>query len=60
VLLVLDPDDLEEPHAERLLGSDVVERAEIRKFTEGTGLRGAERGTFAAERAARMAASPNE
>jgi predicted glutamine amidotransferase len=60
VLLVLDPDDLEEPHAERLLGSEVVERADIRKFTEGTGLRGAERGTFAAERAARMAASPNE
>lgn len=58
VLLVLDPDDLEEPHAERLLGDERVHRAEIRKFEEGTGLRGAERGTFAAERAARTAASP--
>ena len=60
VLLVLDPDDLDEPHAERLLGEEAVARAEIRKFTEGTGLRGAERGSFAAERAARMAASANE
>jgi predicted glutamine amidotransferase len=60
VLLVLDPDDLEEPHAERLLGEEVVARADIRKFQEGHGLRGAERGAFAAERAARVAASPNE
>jgi len=56
VLLTLDPgDELAEPHAERLLGDDVVERAEIVKFHEGTGLRGAERGAFAAERAARIA-----
>ena len=60
VLLVLDPDDLEEPHAERLLGEEVVARAEIRKFQEGAGLRGAERGAFAAERAARQAATANE
>jgi predicted glutamine amidotransferase len=60
VVLVLDPDDLEEPHAERLLGEEVVARADIRKFHEGQGLRGAERGAFAAERAARLAASPNE
>jgi predicted glutamine amidotransferase len=57
VLLCLDPDDLEEPHAERLLGDEVVARADIRKFHEGHGLRGAERGDFAAQRAAKMAAS---
>jgi len=55
VLLALDPDDLEEPHAERLLGDEVVARADMRKFEEGAGLRGAERGDFAAERAAKMA-----
>jgi predicted glutamine amidotransferase len=60
VLLVLDPDDLQEPHAERLLGDDVVGRADIRKFEEGSGLRGAERGQFAAERAARLTASVEE
>jgi predicted glutamine amidotransferase len=60
VVLVLDPEDLEEPHAERLLGADLVARAEIREFVEGKGLRGAERGAFAAERAARMAAATNE
>ena len=32
VLLTLDPDDLEEPHAERLLGDEVVGRADIRKI----------------------------
>src|SRR5919198_665370 len=58
VVLVLDPDDLEEPHAERLVGEEVVARADIRKFQEGQGLRGAERGAFAAERAARLAATP--
>jgi predicted glutamine amidotransferase len=57
VLLVLDPNDLDQPHAERLLGEEVVSRAEIRKFDDGVGLRGAERGAFAAERAARTAAS---
>jgi predicted glutamine amidotransferase len=57
VLLCLDPDDLEEPHAERLLGDEVVERADIQKFHEGHELRGAERGDFAAARAAKMAAS---
>ena len=60
VLLTLDPDDLEEPHAERLVGDDVVARAHIQKFEEGTGLRGAERGAFAAERAARLAAAAAE
>jgi predicted glutamine amidotransferase len=60
VVLVLDPDDLEEPHAERLLGDEIAARADIRKFQEGHGLRGAERGAFAAQRAARLAATPNE
>ena len=60
VLLVLDPEDLEEPHAERLLGDELVARADIRKFEEGQHLRGAERGAFAAERAARMASLPAE
>ena len=57
VLLVLDPEDLEEPHAERLLGDELLAQADIRKFEEGAGLRGAERGAFAAERAARTAAA---
>lgn len=57
VLLTLDPDDIEEPHAERLVGDEWVARAEIVKFEEGSDLRGEERGRFAEERAARMAAA---
>ena len=57
VLLTLDPDDLEEPHAERLLGDEVLDRARIVKVEEGAELRGQERGEFAARRAARLAAS---
>ena len=57
VLLTVDPADLEEPHAERLVGDALVERAQITGFEEGADLRGEERGTFAAERAARMAAT---
>jgi predicted glutamine amidotransferase len=60
VMLVLDPQDVEEPHAERLLGDQTVARADIRKFEEGANLRGAERGAFAAERAARLTAAANE
>jgi hypothetical protein len=60
VLLTCDPEDPEEPHAERLLGDELVARAEIRKFEEGAELRGAERGAFAAERAARLAAAAPE
>jgi len=56
VLLTLDPEDLEEPHAERLVGDAAVASADIVKFEEGTGLSGAARGAFAAERAARLAA----
>jgi predicted glutamine amidotransferase len=57
VLLVLDPEQLDEPHAERLLGDELVAKADIRKFEEGAGLRGAERGEFAAARAARATGS---
>ena len=57
VLLTLDPDNLDEPHAERLLGDDLVARADIRRFEEGAALRGAERGAFAAQRAARITAA---
>lgn len=56
VLLTLDPADPEEPHAERLLGDELVSRADIQPEVRQE-LRGAERGTFAAERAARLAAS---
>jgi predicted glutamine amidotransferase len=51
VLLVLDPKDLEEPHAERLLGDELVARAEVRKVDLQPHLRGEERGAAAAERA---------
>jgi len=56
VLLVLDPQDVEEPHAERLVGDAVLARAQITEFKDGKGLQGADRGRFAAERAARMGA----
>ena len=57
VLLVLDPDDLEEPHAERLLGDEIVARAEIRKVDLEPHLRGEARGAAAAERAKAAAAA---
>ena len=57
VLLTLDPNDLEEPHAERLLGDELLERAEIRKVDLDPHLRGAERGAAAAERARAAAAA---
>ena len=56
VLLTLDPSDLDAPHAERLVGDKWVERAEIDPLDGGKGLRGEERGNFAAERAANVAA----
>ena len=58
MLLTLDPDDLEEPHAERLLGDETVESARIQKIDHAPHLRGAERGAAAAERAAAAAADP--
>jgi predicted glutamine amidotransferase len=60
VLLVLDPDDLEEPHAERLVGDEVAARSEIQKVDGLPHLRGAERGAMAAERAAEAAAGAAE
>ena len=51
VLLVLDPDRLDQPHAERLIGDDLVGRADIRKLDGAPHLRGEERGMAAAERA---------
>jgi glutamine amidotransferase len=56
VLLVLDPDRLDAPHAERLVGDDWVQRARINPLDGGKGLRGEKRGEFAAERAAKLAA----
>jgi hypothetical protein len=56
VLLVLDPDDLDAPHAERLVGDKWVARAQIQPIDGGKGLRGDERGDFAADRAAKLAA----
>jgi predicted glutamine amidotransferase len=59
VLLTLDPNDLEEPHAERLLGDELVGRANIRKVDLQPHLRGEARGAAAAERA-RAAAVTSE
>ncbi|MBX5468320.1 MAG: class II glutamine amidotransferase [Thermoleophilaceae bacterium] len=55
VLLALDPEEPEEVHAERLVGDEAVARAVIEAYEEGGGLRGAERGEFAAARADRLA-----
>jgi len=60
VLLTLDSLQLDEPHAERLLGDEMMGRAEVDRLEEQTHLRGAERGAFAAERAARVAATMAE
>jgi glutamine amidotransferase len=57
VLLVLDPEDVEEPHAERLVGDDLVERADVQRIDLHAHLRGAERGAMAAERARAAAAA---
>jgi glutamine amidotransferase len=51
VLLVLDPNDLDAPHAERLVGDRWLERAQIQAVDGDVTLRGAERGLFAAKRA---------
>ena len=57
VLLTLDPKDLEEPHAERLLGDEIVGAAKIQKVDLAPHLRGEERGQAAAERARAAAAA---
>jgi glutamine amidotransferase len=51
VLLVLDPDDLEQPHAERLIGDELLEEARVQKVDTQAHLRGQARGAAAAERA---------
>ncbi len=58
VLLTLDPEDAEEPHAERLIGDEAMARADIVKFEAGTELRGRARGEFAARRAERLTSTP--
>jgi predicted glutamine amidotransferase len=55
VLLTLDPNDLDAPHAEHLIGERWVGRAEIVPLEDAKHLRGAERGNFAAERAQKLA-----
>jgi hypothetical protein len=60
VLLIIDPENPESPHAERLVGNKGIEEAEIEKFEEGQHLRGVERGEFAAKRAAQVAAGSAE
>ena len=57
VLLTLNPNDLEEPHAERLLGDELLARARMRKVDLHPQLRGAERGAAAEERAKAAAAA---
>src|SRR3954469_17920205 len=52
--------ELREPRAERLVGDEVMARADIRKLEEGQGLGGAERGAFAAERAAKLVGAAHE
>jgi predicted glutamine amidotransferase len=56
VLLVLDPEQLDAPHAERLVGDKWVARAQIEPLDGGAELRGEDRGNFAADRAAKLAA----
>jgi predicted glutamine amidotransferase len=51
VLLVVDPNDLDAPHGERLVGDEWVQRAQIDPLDGGHGLRGQARGSFAADRA---------
>jgi predicted glutamine amidotransferase len=51
VLLVLDPNDLHQPYAQRLLGDEFVTRARVQKIDTQSHLRGEARGEVAAERA---------
>jgi predicted glutamine amidotransferase len=60
VVLVLDPNDLEEPHAERLIGDELLADAEIQRIDHSPHLRGAARGEAAAERARAAAAAATE
>jgi glutamine amidotransferase len=51
VLLVLDPGDLDAPHAERLLGDELLAEARVQRVDKQAHLRGEARGEAAAERA---------
>jgi predicted glutamine amidotransferase len=51
VLLVLDPDDLQQPHAERLIGDELLSAARVQRVDHQAHLRGEARGEVAAERA---------
>ena len=51
VLLVLDPDDLQQPHAERLIGDELLGQARVQRVDHQAHLRGEARGEVAAERA---------
>lgn len=57
VLVTLDPNDLDGPHAEHLVGERWVDRADMRPLEENPHLRGSARGDHAAERAAQLAAA---
>jgi len=57
VLLTLDPADPDEPHAERLVGDELLSRARIVDFSDGAHLRGEARGSFAARQAERLLAT---
>jgi predicted glutamine amidotransferase len=57
VLLVLDPRDTDAPHAERLVGDELLRHADIQELAEGSELQGSERGEFAARRAANVAST---
>ena len=48
---MLDPDDLDQPHAERLIGDELLEQARVQKVDKQAHLRGEARGAAAAERA---------
>ena len=60
VLLIIDPENPESPHAERLVGNKGIAEAQIQEFEEGQHLRGVARGDFAAKRAAEVAAGSAE
>jgi predicted glutamine amidotransferase len=51
VLLVLDPDDLQQPHAERPIVGELLSAARVQRVDHQAHLRGEARGEVAAERA---------
>jgi hypothetical protein len=57
VLLTLDPENPEEPTAERLLGDELVEIARIQKLEPDASMRGIERGEWAANFALKVSSN---